>query len=196
MIYAVVLAAGLSRRMGSQKLLLPYNGRPLVMHIVQQLQKSKIDGIIVVTGYMANEIMRVLPQSACKFVNNEHYQEGMLSSVRAGLRAVPLEAEAFMVVLGDQPSLRTPVVNQLIDGYRATSKSIVVPAHRNDTGHPIVISTSHRDAILTEFNETGLRGLIYGNPDQVYRLPVEDEGVLRDMDTPEDYRRELAALSL
>ncbi|MCL4692708.1 MAG: nucleotidyltransferase family protein [Candidatus Hydrogenedentes bacterium] len=191
MIAAIVLAAGESRRMGRQKLVLPYGDKTVIEHIVSQVLASEIAQTIVVTGHDVQAVEAALLGKPVTFVENRRYKDGMLTSIRAGLQAVTPAAEGFMVVLGDQPSIDAPTITQLVAGFRAVEKGIVVPLYDNDTGHPIIISIAYRDDVMTKFDDTGLRGLIYGHPEYVHRLPVRAPGVLRDMDTPEDYEREL-----
>lgn len=195
MIAAIVLAAGESRRMGRQKLLLPYGGRTVIEHIVEQVLASEVSQTIVVTGHDAEAVKAVLANKPLTVVQNPRYREGMLTSVRRGLQEVEAEAEAFMVVLGDQPSISSRLINVLLHGFQDSERGIVVPLYDDDTGHPIVISAHYREEVMTRFDDTGLRGLIYGNPECVHRLPVNMPEVLRDMDTPEDYQRELEALA-
>ncbi|GMV93666.1 MAG: molybdopterin-guanine dinucleotide biosynthesis protein MobA [Candidatus Hydrogenedentota bacterium] len=191
MIAAIVLAAGESRRMGRQKLVLPYGDKTVIEHIVSQVLTSEIAQTIVVTGHDVQAVEAALLGKPVTFVENPRYKDGMLTSIRAGLQAVTPAAEGFMIVLGDQPSIDAPTIDQLIAGFRAVEKGIVVPLYEDDTGHPIIISMSYRGDVMTKFDDTGLRGLIYGHPEHVHRLPVQAPGVLRDMDTPEDYEREL-----
>jgi molybdenum cofactor cytidylyltransferase len=99
-----------------------------------------------------------------------------------------------MVVLGDQPSISAKLINVLLEAFEESNCGIVVPYVNEDSGHPILISRTYREEIMTKFDDTGLRGLIYGRPEEVHRFPVEDAGVLRDIDTPEDYERELREL--
>ncbi len=193
---AIVLAAGESRRMGTQKLLLPYAGRRVIEHIADATLSSRVDHTIVVTGFQPERIREALDGFAVTIAQNDNYAEGMLTSIRTGLAALPEDLEAFMVVLGDQPSLSSKIIDFLIDGFRASPKGIVVPYINDDSGHPIIIDATYREEVMTKFDDTGLRGLIYGRPEEVHRLPVTDPGVLRDMDTPEDYEREVRVLKL
>jgi molybdenum cofactor cytidylyltransferase len=191
---SIILAAGESRRMGTQKLLLPYAGRQVIQHITDAALNSRADETVVVTGYQPERIHEALDGFEITFAQNDHYPEGMLTSIRTGLAALPENLEAFMVVLGDQPSLTSTIIDFLIDGFRASEKGIAIPWVNDDSGHPIIIDATYRQEVMTKFDDTGLRGLIYGRPEEVHRLPVTDPGVLRDMDTPEDYERELRAL--
>jgi molybdenum cofactor cytidylyltransferase len=193
-IAAIILAAGESRRMGRQKLLLPYGGTTVIEHIVGQVVESDAAQTIVVTGHDARAVEAAMLGKPVTCVENLDYKEGMLTSIRAGLKAAPPDADGFMVVLGDQPSIGVSLVNQLIAGFYDVEKGIIVPLYDNDTGHPIIISMAYREEVMTKFDDTGLRGLIYGHPEYVHRLPVDMPGVLCDMDTPEDYERELNVL--
>jgi len=194
MICAIVLAAGESRRMGSQKLLLPFGATTVIGRVVDQLLQSGIDKIFVVTGHNADKIAEELSARAVAIVDNPDYPSGMLSSVRCGLRALPRECQGVMVALGDQPSITTNLIDDIIQAFKANHKGIVVPVFQNRRGHPILLSTRYRDEILSQYDDAGLRDLLHAHPDDVLELAVSDPCVLSDMDCPEDYQRELAGL--
>ena len=194
MICAVVLAAGSSRRMGVQKLLLPFNGKTLISHILDQLLVSSVDEVHVVVGHEAERVSREISARPVSIVTNINYSSGMLSSVRCGLRNLPKECRAVMVVLGDQPSITSQLVNRMLQTFGANKKRILVPLYEDRRGHPIIFSIIFRDAVLTQYDDVGLRGLLHAHPDDVYELLVSTPSVLSDLDTPEDYRRELRSL--
>jgi len=191
MICAIVLAAGLSRRMGVQKLLLPFGGKTVIGHIVDQLLASTVDEVHVVVGHQDERISGELSGRAISIVKNPNYKSGMLSSVRCGLASLPEKCRAVMVVLGDQPSLTTGLIDQMLQSFAATQKSILIPLHKGKRGHPILFSSHYRDEILTHYTDVGLRGLLHNNSDDIFELTVSTAAVLCDMDRPEDYRREL-----
>ncbi len=191
MICAVVLAAGLSRRMGIQKLLLPFRSKTVIAHIVDQLLASTIDEVYVVVGHRAKRISAELSGRVVSVVNNPNYKSGMLSSVRCGLRNLPEKCRAVMVVLGDQPSITTELIDQMLKSFATTEKSILVPLHKGKRGHPILFSSHHRDEILTHYGDIGLRGLLHSHSDDIFELDVPTASVLYDMDCLEDYQREL-----
>ena len=193
MICAVVLAAGLSRRMGVQKLLLPFGSKTVIAHIVDQLLASTVDEVHVVVGHQAERISAELSGRAVSIVNNPYYKSGMLSSVRCGLRNLPEDCRAVMVVLGDQPSVTTGLVDQMLQSFATTEKNILVPLHKGKRGHPLMFSSHYRDEILTQYGDVGLRGVLHCHPDDIHELVVSDDSVLCDMDYPEDYRRELGS---
>jgi len=191
MICAIVLAAGLSSRMGVQKLLLPFGGKTVIAHIVDQLLASTVDEVHVVVGHQAERISRELSGRAVSIVNNPNYKSGMLSSVRCGLRNLPEKCRAVIVMLGDQPSITTELIDQMLQSFAATEKSILVPLYKGKRGHPILFSSLYRDEILKRHGDVGLRGLLHGHSDDIFELAVSTASVLCDMDCPEDYRREL-----
>ena len=191
MICALVLAAGQSRRMGVQKLLLPFGGKTVIAHIVDQLLASTIDKVHVVVGCQAKRISRELSGRPVSIVNNSNYKSGMLSSVRCGLGELPRQCRAVLVALGDQPSISTILIDQMLRSFIATEKRILVPLYQRKRGHPILFSEFYRNDILTHYDNVGLRGLLHAHTDDVLELTVSTSAVLSDMDYPEDYRREL-----
>ena len=191
MICAVVLAAGLSRRMGVQKLLLPFGGKTVIAHIVDQLLASTIDKVHIIVGHQAENISAELSGRAISIVKNPNYKSGMLSSVRCGLQNLPEKCRAVMVVLGDQPSITTGLIDKMLRSFATTEKSILVPRYKGKRGHPILFSSLYRDEILTHYGNVGLRGLLHSHTEDIFELDVPTSSVLCDMDYPEDYRREL-----
>jgi molybdenum cofactor cytidylyltransferase len=191
MICAMVLAAGLSRRMGVQKLLLPFGGKTVIAHIVDQIIESTVDETYVVVGHEGERVSRELSDRRISIVVNSEYESGMLSSVRCGLIALPQECRAVLVALGDQPSLTTKLLDQMVRSFKETEKKILVPIHNGRRGHPVMFSLGYRDEIMTRYDNVGLRGLLNAHPDDVFDLSVSTSSVLLDMDYPPDYQREL-----
>ena len=195
MICAIVLAAGRSSRMGVQKLLLPFAGKTVISHIVDQLLASTVDRVVVVTGHEPQRISEVLSGKAVSIVHNADYDSGMLSSVRCGLLAIPKGCKAVLVAIGDQPSINTELVSLMIRSFDAGQKKILVPCYEGKRGHPLLFSSLYREEVLTRYDDVGLRGLLRAHPDEVFELTASTPSVLSDMDYPEDYRRELTALN-
>ncbi len=194
MICAVVLAAGLSRRMGVQKLLLPFAGKTVIAHIVDQILAGDIDELYVVVGHEGERVRRELSDRRVTIVSNPDYKSGMLSSVRCGLAALAPECRAVLVALGDQPSLTSELISQMARSFEQTERNILVPTYDGRRGHPVLFSHGYRDEILTHYDDVGLRGLLHAHPNDVFELAVSTSAVLSDMDYPQDYRRELRAI--
>ena len=191
MIWAVILAAGESRRMGTQKLLLPFGETTLVGAVVGTALASRVDRVLVVLGADKDDVREEIEPLGIDSVVNENFAEGMLSSVQAGFRALPADAEAAVVMLGDQPFLPARVVDAVVEAYRRSGKGIVVPAFQGRRGHPVLVDLKYRDAVLALDPADGLRRLMRAHPKDVFEAEVEDANILRDMDVPEDYANEL-----
>lgn len=194
MICAVVLAAGLSRRMGVQKLLLPFGGKTVIAHIVDQILASEVDETYVVAGHEGERVSRELSARRVTIVTNPDYESGMLSSVRCGLGALPEGCRAVLVALGDQPSVTSRLIGEMIRAFDKTDRRILVPTYEGRRGHPLLFSAGYRDEILSHYDDVGLRGLLHAHPDDVFEMDVSISSVLCDMDNPEDYRRELGLI--
>jgi molybdenum cofactor cytidylyltransferase len=191
MIAAIVPAAGMSTRMGENKLLLTFRGKPLIVHAVDTLLESEVDEIIVVVGHEAEKVKEKLEGKQVTLVENPNYREGMSTSVRAGLAAVPTGAGAIMIYLADQPLLEPEDVNRLIRAFaeaREYNKSIVVPFFRGQRGNPVILDSSHKEAILEVVGDVGCKRVIKRNPDKVHVVEMDDDHVIRDVDSIEDYK--------
>jgi molybdenum cofactor cytidylyltransferase len=194
MICAVVLAAGGSRRMGTQKLLLPFAGQTVIAHIVDEVRGGPVGRILVVVRKDDEGVSAALTGRTYSAVVNPHPDGDMLSSVRCGLAALPPECTAVLVVLGDQPAITSDLIGRMVATYQTCGRGIVVPTHNGRRGHPLLFSTRYRDEILAGHEQTGLRGLLQTHPDDVFELGTATPAVLADMDHPADYLRELRRL--
>jgi molybdenum cofactor cytidylyltransferase len=195
MLSAIVPAAGMSTRLGRNKLLLPFKGRPLIAHAVDTLMASKVDEIIVVLGHEADQVRAAIGNRQVRFVENPDYQLGLSTSVRAGFAAVPVQATDIMIYLADQPLLEAGEVDFLISALAEAgkaNKSIVVPLFRRQRGNPVILKAANKASLLAVTGETACRRLIKQNPDQVLTVEMETDHVVRDVDTIEAYDRLVA----
>ncbi len=187
MIAGLVLAAGESRRMGQPKLLLPFGQATVIETIFSQIKASKLEQTLVVVSPQDRIITELAKNFSLSVVINPHPEKGMLSSIICGLDHLPLEAEAVVIILGDQPTISSSVIDLLMVSYRVKMKGIVVPVYQGKRGHPVLIDLKYRQAIIQLNPEIGLKGLLRENAEDVLEIPVGDVGVLLDIDTPEDY---------
>lgn len=195
---AVILAAGQSSRMGQPKVLLPWtDGKPIIEHIVQQLILAKIEDIVVVTGFYADEVRAAVQKYDVKFAYNRAHKTGeMLSSLKTGLKAFPDNIAASLVVLGDQPRIQPKVVYRVLKAYSEGLGNIIAPSYQMRRGHPILISRRYWQEILDLPADGAPRDVINAHPDAIHHVEVDTDSVLRDVDTPEDYRQELRRAGL
>ena len=187
MIWAVILAAGESRRMGTQKLLLPYGKTTVVEAIVRTALDSSVDGTLVVLGADKEKVRETLKSYPVTFAVNRDFRRGMLSSIQAGFESLPGEAGAAVLMLGDQPAVPFDVVDGLVSKYRENGRGIVIPVYGKRRGHPILIEAGYRSEILGLDPEVGLRQLIQAHAEDILEVEVSSPAVLKDMDNPEDY---------
>lgn len=191
MIWALILAAGESKRMGKPKLLLPFGEKTIIETVIGNVVKSGVDKVLVVLGSDRKKIEKKIRDYPVKIIVNPHYVRGMLSSVQEGFHALPQEARAVLVVLGDQPAVSSDIINEIIEAFQRTGKGIVVPVYKGNRGHPVLIDMKYRDEVEKLSPEVGLRGIVYNHPEDVLEVQVETPGILQDIDNAGDYRREL-----
>lgn len=189
---AVVLAAGLSSRMGESKMLLPWrDNRTIIEHIVEQLIKSRLDPIVVVTGHQAKEVKAKLDQWDVQVVHNKAYQSGeMLSSLKVGLNAMPASATAALLVLGDQPAIQPKVVNRVLLAYAEHGHDLVIPSYDMKRGHPVLLGRRYWPDLLALPGNATPRNLYNRHADRIHYVTVDNDSILRDVDTPQDYEAE------
>jgi molybdenum cofactor cytidylyltransferase len=191
MVWALVLGAGESKRMGKPKLLLPFGDKTIIEHILDNISQSKAGKILLVLGSHREEILIKIGGRPVETVINYRYREGMLSSIQTGFEALPQDASAALVCLGDQPFIPFSVFDTLIETYERTKKGIVLPVYQKKRGHPILIDMKHRQEILDLSPKIGLRALVHNHPQDVQEVAVETPQILKDIDYPEDYQSQL-----
>jgi len=191
MIWAMILAAGESKRMGKPKLLLPYGEKTIIETIVKTVVSSNVENTLVILGSEREKIEEKIKNFPVKIVYNRDFRSGMLSSVQCGFKAVPEETRAVLVVLGDQPKISADVINKLIDAYKSTGKGIVLPVYKKERGHPVLIDVKYGEEVENLSPEVGLRGTVYNHPEDILEVEVETPSIFQDIDDESDYKREL-----
>ena len=187
----ILLAAGLSTRMGEPKQLLPFGESTIVETVVDSMLAAKFDELIVVLGHRAAEIEKQLGARPTKTVFNPDYREGMLTSAQTGIRARK-ENGAFALMLVDQPFITSARINQVIAAYQQTEKGIAVPSYNYKRGHPVIFDQKYASDILALDTESdGVRTLFKKYGDDIHYVTVDTDDVLRDIDYREDYERAL-----
>lgn len=186
--WAIILAAGSSRRMGSQKLLLPFGENTIIETVIDNVLNSSIDHVMVVLGPKQESILKVIGKRPVKFCHNKEHEKGMLSSIICGIRALPADAVSALIFLGDQPGIPPTVTNSVIEAYNEELFGIVIPVHNHRRGHPLLVDMKYRKEVEKLDLEEGLRALRHHFPQDVLEVEVDEPGILVDIDTSEDYK--------
>ncbi len=185
---ALVLAAGESRRMGAEnKLLASLGGKPMLHHAVDAVLGAGIVRVGVVTGYQAERIRECLADRAVEFCHNAAYSEGLSTSLGAGLAWVAPELQGVLVCLGDMPGLRSEHVRGLIENFDPRGAApICVPRYQGLRGNPVLWPRDYFEEMCGLEGDQGARQLLVRHAQRIQYVDFEDEGVIRDIDTPED----------
>ncbi len=190
---ALILAAGMSSRMGAFKPLLKVGEETALLRIINRIKAAGIEDIVLVTGYERQRLLPLIEGKGIKEVYNESYRQGMFESVKAGLEAcaeIFAEDTAFFLLPVDCPLVSEEVMDTLIDEHlrHGEEKNFLVPVYEGKKGHPLLIPREYIGEICSWEGEGGLKGITDRYYERMKRIPVEDEGCLLDMDTPEGYR--------
>lgn len=184
---AIIPAAGLSSRMGEFKPLLPLGSGTVLSRCVELFQANGISRILVVTGNNGSETARTAQAIGAAPVHNPDYTQGMFSSLLTGIRALPEDADAFLVLPVDIPLLRPETIRRLLDKFSATAPGILYPRFAGERGHPPVINRKLVPKILAHDGAGGLRTVLERLESEAYDLDVADSGTIHDLDHPSDY---------
>jgi molybdenum cofactor cytidylyltransferase len=185
----LILAAGAARRFGSQKLLAPLDGRPLIQHVIDAANASSLEDIAMVVGLDGNDLLAQLDMGRTRVVRNADPSRGMASSLQAGLRSLDQNLHAALVLLGDMPGVTTALIDELVARGRETRASAVVSIWRGRRSPPAVLHKSLWPAALALEGDIGMREVLAGLQDIVEVEVTPALGALVDVDTPEDHGR-------
>jgi len=189
----VILAAGDSTRLGQPKQLLDWGGVPLLARVADVALSAGLAPVIVVLGCRAEEARSALGARSVRSVMNWRWEAGLSGSVQVGLAALPPETEAAIFMQCDQPLITADLLRSLVACFEETGRPIVYPEHAGRRGTPVLFARSLFPELAGASGDEGGRSAIARHPDEVATIEVTDPDTLSDIDTPEDYRRLLAA---
>ena len=188
MISAIILAAGKSARMGQNKLLMKWGNMTVIEKVIQTIQDSGIEGVILVTS---NELQDAIYE--LRFTNydlritiNQTYHE-MLSSLQLGLQNQKAACEATIICLGDQPQIESRSVRAVCEAYQKSKSNLVVPSYQNRRGHPWLVAKPLWNEILNMKENQTPRDFLNAHANEIEYVNVDTHTILQDLDTPEDY---------
>jgi molybdenum cofactor cytidylyltransferase len=188
----VVLAAGKSSRMGTAKQLLLLGSRTVLGQTLTNVRNSGLNEIVLVLGSSAESIRQQLPDSVledARIVTNEAYEQGMASSLRAGISAVRAQAQAALVILADQPFIRAETLDRIVEEYYRTHAPIVIPTHQGLRGNPVLLDRSVFHEVMALEGDIGCRAIFGSHLDEIVKVEVGDPGILLDIDNRDDYEQ-------
>ena len=188
-ITGILLAAGSSRRFGSNKLLHQLtSGDAMAVSSARNLP-GLLDEVIVVVRPEDEELKQALSLPSIQLVDNPHADKGMSTSIAAGIQAAT-NADGWIIALADMPWIKPETIQLLVEGLR-DGASIVVPEYEGQRGNPVGFSSKWKDALCALSGDKGARDLIRAHNNEVTHIRVNDEGVLRDVDVLEDINNKL-----
>lgn len=186
-IAAIILSAGFSTRMGEFKPLMPLRGKTLLQRAIDLFETAGVDDILVVIGHRAEEVERVVWQTAACCIENDAHGEGMFSSVSKGMAALPAACQAVFLLPVDIPMVRPATIRRLIKTFEQhNGKRVLLPVFNGRPGHPPMIDARLCPQIMNWHGRGGLRAFFEEHAEVVLEVPVADEAILHDLDTPDD----------
>lgn len=184
-IAALVLAAGKSTRMRDKnKLLLKFKTTTIIGQTIQEISKSKVRSIIVVTGNDAEKLKNNISHNV-NFVHNSDFSEGLSTSLKVGIKAVSDDCEGVMICLADMPYLTTDNINKLIENF--ADDKIIVPVFKGKIGNPLIFPRSLFYEFMALEGDKGARKLLSIYEDKIVRVEIGTDAIFKDIDTPEAY---------
>jgi len=183
-ISAIVLAAGKSERMGTPKALLHFRGKTFLENILDAVSQSTIQNTVVVVGHHRNEICARV--KVPNLVFNPNYEQGMVTSFQAGIRALPEDCSGAVLFLVDHPVVDVETINALVKNF--APNRIVIPVFSGRRGHPVLFSAEALQEILALPSSQGANIVVRKVPDRIFEVTVDAPGILVDIDTPEDFK--------
>ncbi len=186
---AILLGAGESKRMGKDKLSLPWRGKTVFEHCLQTLLRSKVKEVIAAVRNSRRTVISHVKDRRLRVIINPHYKKGMSTSIRRGLQVIDPRSQGILIALGDQPRIRTRTIDALIRAFGEKKGTIVVPSFRGRQGHPVIFHRRYLKELLALRGDVGGRAILEKYPEEVYSVRVRSAGVMKDIDTWQDYER-------
>jgi CTP:molybdopterin cytidylyltransferase MocA len=185
MLAAVILSGGASRRMGSPKALIPYQGRSFLEHLLQVTAHREVGARRVVLGADARAIAETVALGPDEIVVNEDWEKGQLSSIQAALLSLPSGTDGILLCLIDHPLVSHELVSDLIERFYSSGKPIVVPVYKGRRGHPVIFGTTLYEELLAAPLETGARAVVWAHSGEISEVGTAEEGCVLNLNDPD-----------
>lgn len=194
----IILAAGCGSRMGRAKQLLPFGSTTLLGRVLDTARRAGLHAIVLVLGFEAGRICRALElnrpearpcpdRTGVQVIDTPDWHKGQSFSVAAGLKALPPDMDGALFLLGDQPLVTTQTLHHLVSAFQTSDHWILAPCFKGQRGNPVLVASSLFDRLAQPAGDAGARVLFREFRHRMHCLEVDDPGVLKDVDTPEDY---------
>ena len=180
--------------MGVDKLSLPWRRRTVLEHCFETLLKSEVQEIVVVLGPRNKRVKDQFQGGKTKVVVNPYSKRGMSTSIREGLQAIHPGSTGILIALGDQPFLKTRTINTLVRAFDRRENGIILPSFRGRMGHPVIFHKRYRKELLNLRGDVGGRTIVERHPEDVRVVSIKSEGVVKDVDTWQDYTTSILSL--
>ncbi len=190
-ISSILLGAGESKRMGVDKLSLPWGEKTVFEHCLNTLLRSEVKEVIVVLHGRIKKGADYLKDRGIKVEINPYYKKGMSTSIRRGIQAIDPETHGILIALGDQPLIRTRTINALIHAFSRGKGKIIIPSFQGRKGNPVIFHRRYEKELLRLKGDVGGRSIVEKHPEDVWIVRVRSKGVVKDIDTWKDYKRQL-----
>jgi len=184
MLAAVILSGGASRRMGSPKALVTYQGTPFLEHLLSVTRHPAIGVRRVVLGPDAEDISAKIKLAPEEIVINKNWKKGQLSSVHAAMRTLPSGTSGLLLCLVDHPLVSARLVGHLLDAFLQTKAAVVVPTFEGRRGHPVIFSAAVYDELLQAPLDTGARAVVWAHKNEVQEVTTAEEGCVLNLNDP------------
>jgi len=191
MLAAVILSGGASRRMGSPKALVSYQGRPFLEHLLEVTKHPRIGVRRVVLGADAEPIARAIDLHADEIVINEEWEKGQLSSIQAAVRSLPAGTDGMLLCLIDHPLISAELVHDLVERFYATRSPIVLPVFEGRRGHPVIFSSALYEELLHAPLEMGARAVVWSHAHDIEEFLTNEEGCVLNLNDPDTLKKAL-----
>jgi molybdenum cofactor cytidylyltransferase len=189
MLAAIILSGGASRRMGSPKALLSYQGRPFLEHLLDVAHHPKIGVRRIVLGADAEPVAKEVDLAPGEIVINEEWEKGQLSSLQAALRSLPPRTDGAILLLIDHPLISSTLVDELIETFYKSGKPIVLPVYEGRRGHPVIFSSALYEELLNAPPVTGARSVVWAHSAEVQIVQTNEEGCVLNLNDPDTMQR-------
>jgi molybdenum cofactor cytidylyltransferase len=194
MLAAIILSGGASSRMGSPKALLPYGSGNFLEHLVAATRHPRVGITRVVLGAGADNIRTNAKLDCSTIVINQDWEQGQLSSIRAGLRSIEkMETDGMILCPVDHPLVSPALIGTLIEHFYAHDKSIVMPTYKGRRGHPVIFSSALYGELLAAPVDKGARAVVWAHSTELLEVVTGEEGVVLNLNDPETLRKAISA---